>query len=199
MITERNIRHAMKYCRDDYRKIPGYERALKEPGRFLVHHVLGLTINGEHAHDHKELKRLGMYYNRPFFELQWMSLKDHGKIHKNAKPVRMIGEKNPMYGKGYPQVGEKNPMFGKHLTESQKKSISKSLSGERNYLYGVKGEKHPAWKGDKASIITKYRRAGKLYKEGKITEEELQPYRDEWIEYKKSRKKQTGVQPAESR
>lgn len=78
------------------------------------------------------------------------------------------GEKNPMYGKGYLVAGKKNPMHGK------------------GYL--VAGEKHPAWKGDDVEAAGAYRRALKLYKAGKITEEELQPYRDEWHKYWRARR-----------
>lgn len=57
MITEKNIKRAKKYCKDDYRKIPGYERALKESGKFDIHHVLELTLEGQYAHSTEELER----------------------------------------------------------------------------------------------------------------------------------------------
>ena len=160
MITERTIRNAKKYCRDDYRKIPGYERALKEPRKFLVHHVLGLTINGEHAHDHKELKRLGMYYDRPFFELQWMSFKEHTQLHTKANPPDISGEKNGMYGKTC--------------------------------------DMNPNWKGNDVGPMGSYKRANKLYKAGKITEEEFQKARNRLQNFRRDngllRRKQTSSQ-----
>lgn len=174
MITERNIKQAKRFCKDDYRKIPGYEIALKHPDRFGIHHVLGLTLDGQHAHSKEELKRLDMYYHRPYFELQWISLKEHGEMHKLANPVRLTGSMNPNYGK--------------HISEKQRKAISESLRGGKSYLYGKTGEKHPNWKGDKVGVIGAYVRAKKLYKAGKITEEEFQPYRDAKAEYIRTRR-----------
>jgi hypothetical protein len=62
--------------------------------------------------------------------------------------------------------------------EEARENMSKSL----------KGEKAPAWKGDDVGPSGACQRAKKLYKEGKITKEEFQPYRDGWNEYRRQRK-----------
>lgn len=105
MLTENNIKKAKEYCRDDITRIPGYADALKSPQRYEIHHIFELTINGEYAKSHKELKRLGLYYQRPYFELQWISLSEHRSMHNSNR----TSTRNPMYGrKGY-----NNPLFGK--------------------------------------------------------------------------------------
>lgn len=64
--------------------------------------------------------------------------------------------------------------------------------GERNGKYGkgilISGDKNPNWKGDHVTVSTQYVRAKRLYKAGKITEEELQPYRDLVAEEHRRRK-----------
>ena len=95
MITKWNIRHAKKYCRDDISKIQGYEVALNSPERFLVHHVLELTLDGQFAHTPEELDRMGMYWKRPYYELQWMSVHDHRILHTGV--VDITETKNPRW------------------------------------------------------------------------------------------------------
>lgn len=102
----------------------------------------------------------------------------HREFEKGTEYER-IGEKAPMYGKGYLISGNKNPMYGR--------------TGDKCPMYGkgylISGDKSPSWKGDNVGPAGAYQRAKNLYKAGEITEEEFQPYRDAWIEYKKSRSK----------
>jgi hypothetical protein len=86
--------------------------------------------------------------------------------------------------------------------DEARKNMSQSKSGNKHPLYGRTFDKSPTWKGDEVGPTGLYSRARKLYKAGKITEEEFQKYRDMRQEYqraKRAKKKQTGVQPAESR
>lgn len=59
---------------------------------------------------------------------------------------------------------------------------------EKCPMFGRRMENHPGWKGDSASIQSKYKRGLKLFRAGKISEDELQILRNMWIEYKKMRK-----------
>ena len=73
----------MKYYRDNERHlIENYEAAKADNFKgWDIHHRLELTLNGEYAHTRAELKRLGMYYNRPYFELIYMKHADHRRLH----------------------------------------------------------------------------------------------------------------------
>ena len=192
MITECNIRHAMKFCKDDYRKIPGYERALREPGKFDVHHILEITLDGQYAHNPKELKRVGMYYDRPYFELLWIPHGEHSALHHKANP--RIGEKNPFYGR----TGEKHPMYGRKGEMCPNYGKGYLHTGERNWMYGRTGDKCPLWKGDNVGPFKLYQRQLQRYRNGEITEEELQPYRDRWVEYQKARRRKIASRHEES-
>jgi hypothetical protein len=82
MISEVNVK---KYCRDDISKIENYEQAINDKEhKWVCHHRLEFTINGEFAHTWKELKKFGMYWKRPYFELIFMRADEHQKLHKNS-------------------------------------------------------------------------------------------------------------------
>ena len=82
MISEPN---AKQYCRDDISKIENYEQAINDKKhKWVCHHRLEFTINGEFAHKWKELERLGMYWRRPYFELIFMREDEHQKLHKST-------------------------------------------------------------------------------------------------------------------
>jgi hypothetical protein len=52
---------------------------------WIIHHRLELTINGEHALTQKELKRLKMYYHRPYYELIYLTRAEHAALHGKCK------------------------------------------------------------------------------------------------------------------
>lgn len=113
MISLENVK---KMCRDDISLIENYEFAINDTkNTWDCHHRLGLTLNGEYAHSAEELQRLGMYWNRPYFELIFLTHSDHQKLHKT-------GTNNPRYGK----VGT---MKGKHHSKSARDKLSKSHTG----------------------------------------------------------------------
>ena len=63
-----NERSAHLFCKDDISKIENYELAKNDTSQtWDIHHRLELTLDGEFAHTSEELKRLCMYYNRPYF------------------------------------------------------------------------------------------------------------------------------------
>ena len=51
---------------------------------WVIHHRLELTINGEAALSQKDLKRLNMYFHRPYYELIYLTRTEHAKIHGKA-------------------------------------------------------------------------------------------------------------------
>lgn len=72
--------------------------------------------------------------------------------------------------------------------EEARENTSKAMKGLRI------GDKNPIWKGDNVGPCRLYQRALIQYRNGEITKEELQPYRDKSNEYKRARKKQSGGQ-----
>ena len=66
-------------------------------------------------------------------------------LHCRMKRGELIGEKNPMFGKGY--KGKDNPMYEYIFSEEQKKARSERVAGNKNPMYGMVREKSPNWRG----------------------------------------------------
>ena len=162
-----------KYCKD-YENIENYQKALADNfkgwhchHRLETHNSDGIRRDADISH--KELKALGMYYNRPAEELIFLTVKEHnafkkGKHHSDEtrKKLREAkkGEKNPFYGKHHSDetrkklseanIGENNPMYGKHHSEETKKKLSearKNISEETKKKMG-EANKGTRWYND---------------------------------------------------
>ena len=77
---------AKKYCRDDLSKIENYEKAIADTTQtWDLHHRLELTLDGEFALSQEQLKMHDMYYNRPYYELIFLTHAEHNILHKKGK------------------------------------------------------------------------------------------------------------------
>ena len=128
-----------RYCKD-YENIENYEKAKADNFKgWECHHRLEThTPDGERRLvdiTHKELKALGMYYNRPASELIFLTSREHHAIRKVSTETRQKlretkkGEKNPMYGK--PAWNK-----GKKMSEEQKKKIGATNKGKNIWTKG---------------------------------------------------------------
>jgi hypothetical protein len=73
------------YCKDDITKIEKYDKALADNFKgWEIHHKLELTLAGEHACTKDDLIRMNMYYNRPYFELIFLTRSEHRQLHNNT-------------------------------------------------------------------------------------------------------------------
>lgn len=153
-------RHANLYCKDEVSKIENYDKAIADTAHtWDLHHRLELTLDGELAHSRDELKRLGMYYNRPYFELIFLTKDEHMRLHKKGKNNHFYGKKEEntsMYGKHHSEESRKKmaeshkgkplssehrqkiaeSLKGKSFTDEHRRRLSESLKGENNYIYG---------------------------------------------------------------
>lgn len=95
MISEQT---AHRFCKDDISKIENYDKAIADTTQtWVIHHKLEFTLDGEFAHYRDELKRLGMYYHRPYFELIFLTKSEHHSLHnkglsKSTKQKQKISE-----------------------------------------------------------------------------------------------------------
>ena len=81
-----NERYVHEFCKDDITKIENYDKALADTTQtWDLHHRLELTLNGEFAHSREELKRLDMYYDRPYFELIYLPPSEHRRLHYKGR------------------------------------------------------------------------------------------------------------------
>lgn len=64
-------------------KIENYAKAVADKeNKWVIHHRLELTLDGDFAVFKKDLIRMGMYYHRPYYELIFMKDSDHKKMHR---------------------------------------------------------------------------------------------------------------------
>ena len=140
-----------RYCKE-YENIENYQKAKADNFKgWSCHHRLEThNSDGERRLvdiSYKELKALGMYYNRPPEELIFLRKGEHSKLHNK-------GENHPMYGKHHSaesiqkiseaKKGEKNAFYGKHHSEESKKRISEAMKGNK-YALGNTAAKGTHW------------------------------------------------------
>lgn len=107
--------YSPRYCRDPIEMIKGYEEAISSPEVYDCHHVLELTLDGQFAHHPEELERIGMYWNRPAYELEFLKHTEHQMMHMKANP----------------------PMRGRSHSYVTKSKISTSLKGHIAWNKGI--------------------------------------------------------------
>ena len=121
--------HFERYCKD-YENIENYQKAKANDfiGWHCHHRLETHNSDGERRLvdiSHKELKALGMYYNRPASELIFLTESEHHSLHDE-------GENNPMYGKHHSEESKKRigaAHKGKHHSEESKKRIGAAKKG----------------------------------------------------------------------
>lgn len=109
------LKQVKLYCKE-YWKIENYDEAINSDEVYECHHRLELTINGEYAHGIKDLKRLNMYYNRPYFELIFLKVGAHSKLHALSRSERTNKLNSNWHGEH-------------RLTDKHKRNISISMKG----------------------------------------------------------------------
>lgn len=122
-----------KFCRDDISKIENYDKAIADTTQtWHCHHRLELTLDGEFALTPEQLKMHDMYYNRPYYELIFLTPTEHRRLH-------MEGNNHPFYGKHRSEETRRKlseAKKGKSLSEEHRRKISESMKGENNHFYG---------------------------------------------------------------
>ena len=136
-----------RYCKD-YENIENYEKAKKDDfiGWHCHHRLETHKSDGESRLvdiSYKELKALGMYYNRPAEELIFLTESEHNAYNK-GKPKsdetrrKMKGNKNALGYKHSEEVKKKmsEARKGKKRSEETKKKISETHKGKNIWTRG---------------------------------------------------------------
>lgn len=145
-------RRAKNYCKDDISKIENYDLAKNDKeNSWVCHHRLEITLNGEYAISPADLRRHGMYYNRPYFELIFLSRSEHAKLHNKANPnfcKSMKGKTSHLKGRKLSEEHKiklraarkgRQPCKGKHLSDEAKKKIGEKIKiARKNKFWSTK-------------------------------------------------------------
>ena len=83
----------LEYCKE-YQKIENYELAKADNFKgWEIHHRLEITLDGEHAYTKDDLVKMNMYYNRPHFELIFLTRSEHRRLHNSTAYYKNIMSK----------------------------------------------------------------------------------------------------------
>ena len=132
-----------KFCKDDYTKIENYELAKADNFKdWCIHHILELTLDNEYAHSRADLIRMGMYYNRPYFELIFLKRSEHQILHnKNRKvggwKLQFTEEHKNKLSES--MKGNLNSV-GRIITTATKDKIRESLKKSSKFKEFIKGQ-----------------------------------------------------------
>lgn len=144
-----NEKSAKLYCKDDISKIENYEDAVNDSAHsWDCHHRLELTLDGEFANSVKDLKRMNMYFNRPYFELIFLRHGEHTRLHgkSNCPQVLEFRRKGQNSTKGQKWTDEQKKKLkgrtpwnkGKPMSAEQKEKLSKAHKGKSSSRKGIK-------------------------------------------------------------
>lgn len=138
------MRNFERLCKD-YKNIENYEKAKADDFKnWVCHHRLQTwTSDGKRREVDilaKELKALGMYYNRPAEELIFLTRSEHAKLHNKGRKFsdehrkKMSDVKKDISDETRKKMsdakkGKNNPHYGKHLSEEHKKKIGEGNKG----------------------------------------------------------------------
>lgn len=118
----------LEYCKE-YQKIENYELAKADNFKeWHCHHRLELTLDNEYAHSREELIRLNMYYNRPYFELIFLTSKEHNRLHNLTNKARYVKVKATMTGR---PRGTFDNKWKQNLSNSHKGLKWRLVNGKR--------------------------------------------------------------------
>ena len=145
-----------RYCKD-YENIENYQKAKADDfvGWHCHHRLETHNSDGERRPvdiSYKELKALGMYYQRPASELIFLESREHNTLHhkgkfaseetKNKHREATKGKNNPMYGKKHSEEAKKKMSEchkGKKLSEEHKNKLREAHKGKHIGNTNVRG------------------------------------------------------------
>ena len=127
-----------RYCSEPLEHIENYELAVSDKEHMWDCHHRGEVLPCG-VFSVQELKKFGLYWNRPASELIFIRNNEHTRLHK-------LGKNHPNFGKHQSEEvrrkiseamkGENHPNFGKHLSEDIRRKISEGKKGKSTWIKG---------------------------------------------------------------
>ena len=133
------IKNVKAYCCEDLSLIENYDLAVADTTQsWDCHHRAEILPCGRFSQD--DLKRFGLYYNRPASELIFLSHSDHTGLHWKGIIRGTLSDEHKQHisdatkqAMNRPEVREKisNSLKGRSFSDEHKKKISNSLKCRR--------------------------------------------------------------------
>lgn len=118
MISERQLK---RYCCGDGKDIENYDAAIADTTRkWVIHHRLELTEDGEFQYSMEDLRELGLYNKRPPEELILLTEYEHKKLHGKGRSAATREKSNKAISKA---------LTGRKLTSEHCENLSKARKG----------------------------------------------------------------------
>lgn len=134
MIYKRNVKNFVR--KGELEKIENYDKALADKTQtWICHHRLEVTLDGEFAHTPEELQRMGMYFNRPYFELIFLTRAEHNKLHKQGISLSTEAKKNISEGHKNKHHSDFGKKYFAHFGYSKSEN-PKQYKRENNWYCG---------------------------------------------------------------
>lgn len=116
-------------------KIENYDKAVADETQLWdCHHRLELTLDGEFAHSQEDLIRMGMYYNRPYFELIFLTHSEHSRLHGNSRSIEYKTKMSEtLKGRNFNEETRKKLSEAskrRYSNEEARKKLSEALKGK---------------------------------------------------------------------
>ena len=89
--------YAKRYCSEDIALIDNYQEAISDEEKMWdIHHRRECDENGRTLFTKKQLKEMGLYFNRPASELIFVTRSMHWKLHREIREKcgKIAGKKN---------------------------------------------------------------------------------------------------------
>ena len=106
-----NEKMAKRYCSEDIALIENYKEAIADKNKVWdIHHRRESDSEGRTLFTRKQLKEMGLYFNRPASELMFVTRSTHRKLHRE-----MLEKRGKILGKIWGKIGGKKygPINGK--------------------------------------------------------------------------------------
>ena len=145
MISKRSVKLFVR--EGELTKIENYEKAIADKTQLWeCHHRLELTLDGEFAHSVVDLIRMDMYYNRPYFELVFVTKAEHNRIHSKARSEESQRKWLEAHkGIKFSEERKKNiseALKGKKFSEEHRKRMSETRKNKPKSQFGKKYFEH---------------------------------------------------------
>lgn len=146
------LQEVKKYCQEYY-LIENYGKAVADESQtWHCHHRHEIEYNLSKM----DLQAMGFYFNRPFYELIFLTPYEHNRLHNS---------------------GENNSMYGKHHTEETKSKISAANKGKES---SMRGKHHTEEAKEKMRDVRKNTRHTEETKQKISNANKGKPKSEEW-------------------
>lgn len=173
-----DIKEWQKACEEGYAN-RRYDNASREIQRSLKYNTNPEATVRHHLRDTEEQRK----YNDEHYELWGFEIDKNGNEHfEYGKYIIFVTKEEHVeihkcsYETREKLSGENNGMYGKHHSEETKKKMSENHLGEKNHMYGKRGELAPCY-GRCGELHPMYGKAG-AFKGKRHTDESKQKMSD---------------------